>query len=69
MDHPLLRNQKVQPGILQPKDVLVFVLDKQDPDGVDFESPVWDELAEAADVWLCPVWEENNAKDLAETMR
>ena len=26
-----------------------------------FESPVWDELAEAADVWLCPVFDENNA--------
>ena len=40
--------------------MLVYVLDKQDPDGVDFEAPVWDELAEKADVWLCPVYEENN---------
>ena len=55
-------NQKVQlSGVLQPNDVMVFVLDKQDPDGVDFEQPVWDELAEAADVWLCPVYDVNNA--------
>ena len=55
-------NQKVQlSGILQPNDVMVFVLDKQNPDGVDFEQPVWDELAEAADVWLCPVYDVNNA--------
>lgn len=55
-------NQKVQlSGTVQPNDVMVFVLDKQDPDGVDFEAPVWDELAEQADVWLCPVYEENNA--------
>jgi len=55
-------NQKVQlSGILQPNDVLVFVLDKQNPDGVGFEQPVWDELADAADVWLCPVYDVNNA--------
>jgi predicted extracellular nuclease len=47
-------------GTIEPNDVLVYVLDKQDPDGVDFEAPVWDELAEKADVWLCPVYEENN---------
>ena len=55
-------NQKVDlSGTIEPNDVLVFVLDKQDPDGVDFEAPVWDELAEKADVWLCPVYAENNA--------
>lgn len=55
-------NQKVVlSGTIQPNDVLVYVLDKQDPDGVDFEAPVWDELAEKADIWLCPVYEENNA--------
>ena len=55
-------NQKVDlSGTLYPDSVLVYVLDKQDPDGVDFEAPVWDELAAAADVWLCPVYEENNA--------
>ena len=55
-------NQKVVlSGTIQPNDVLVYVLDKQDPDGVDFEAPVWDELAEKANIWLCPVYEENNA--------
>ena len=55
-------NQKVDlSGTIEPGDVLVYVLDKQDPDGVDFEAPVWDELAEQADVWLCPVNAENNA--------
>ena len=55
-------NQKVDlSGTIEPGDVLVYVLDKQDPDGVDFEAPVWDELAAQADVWLCPVYDENNA--------
>ncbi len=54
-------NQKVDlSGTLQANSVVV-VIDKQDPDGVDFEAPVWDELAEAADLWVCPVYEENNA--------
>ena len=47
-------------GTVMPGDVLVYVLDKQDPDGVDFETPVWDDLAAAADHWLCPVYEVNN---------
>jgi len=54
-------NQKVDlSGMLEPDSVVVVVLDKQDPDGVDFEAPVWDELAAAADLWLCPVYDENN---------
>ena len=49
-------NQKVDlSGTLAANSVVVVVLDKQDPDGVDFEAPVWDELAEAADLWVCPV--------------
>jgi predicted extracellular nuclease len=48
-------------GMLSPLDVFVYTLDKQDPDGVDFEAPVWDELAAVTDFWLCPVYEENNA--------
>ena len=55
-------NQKVTlSGLLAPQDVVVCVLDKQDPNGVDFEAPVWDELAARADLWLNPVYEENNA--------
>ena len=54
-------NQKVNlSGTLEANSVVVIVLDKQDPDGVDYEAPVWDELAEAADLWVCPVYEENN---------
>ena len=54
-------NQKTDlTGTIEPGGVLVYVLDKQDPDGVDFEAPVWDELAEQADIWLNPVYEENN---------
>ena len=54
-------NQKTDlTGTIQPGDVLVYVIDKQDPDGIDFEAPVWDELAEQADIWLNPVYEENN---------
>jgi len=54
-------NQKVElSGTLEANSVVVVVLDKQDPDGVDFEAPVWDELAEAADLWVCPVYEDNN---------
>ena len=54
-------NQKVDlSGTLDANSVVVVVLDKQNPDGVDFEAPVWDELAEAADLWVCPVYKENN---------
>ena len=54
-------NQKIDlVGVLSPDSVLVVVLDKQDPDGVDYEQPVWDELAAVADLWLCPVFDENN---------
>ena len=53
-------NQKVS-GTLAANSVVVVVLDKQDVDGTGFEAPVWDELAEAADLWVCPVYEENNA--------
>jgi hypothetical protein len=54
-------NQQVElSGTLQANSVVVVVLDKQDPDGVDFEAPVWDELAEAANLWLCPVYDDNN---------
>lgn len=54
-------NQKVDlEGMLMPDSVVVVVLDKQDPDGIDFEQPVWDELAAAADLWVCPVYDENN---------
>lgn len=59
-------NQKLTlSGIMPPNTVVVIVLDKQDPDGVDFEAPVWDDLAAVANlpwnIWACPVYDENNA--------
>ena len=59
-------NQKLTlSGIMPANTVVVIALDKQDPDGVDFEAPVWDELAAVANqpwnLWACPVYEENNA--------
>ena len=55
-------NQRVTlSGFLAPQDVVVCVLDKRDPDGVDFETPVLEALAEKADLWLCPIYDENNA--------
>ena len=54
-------NQKVVlSGILAPQDVVVCVLDKRDPDGIEFETPVWNQLAEKADLWLNPNYDENN---------
>ena len=47
-------------GLIEPLDVAVYTLDKQDPNGVDFEQPVWDDLAAVTDYWLNPVYEENN---------
>lgn len=57
-----LETQKIAlSGNIHPDSAKVFVLDKQDPDGTGFEAPVWGELADAADVWLCPVYAENDA--------
>ena len=58
-------NQKLQlSGIMPPNTVVVIVLDKQDPDGVDFEAPVWDARAAVANlpgnIGACPVYAENN---------
>ena len=55
-------NQKLDlSGTIQPGDAFVIVIDKQDPDGSGQEAPVWDELAEVADAFECPVYDENNA--------
>ena len=54
-------NQKVDlSGTLEANSVVVIALDKRDPNGVDIESPVWDGLLDAADLWLCPIYEVNN---------
>lgn len=46
-------------GTIQPKSTFVLVLDKRDPDGVDFEQPVDSALQMKADTFLCPVYEVN----------
>lgn len=39
---------------IAPFEVYVVVIDKRDPDGVDFEAPVWDELQLQADTFVNP---------------
>lgn len=48
-------------GIMPPLSVYVIVIDKRDPDGTGQEAPVWDELQEKADIFMCPVYDDNNA--------
>lgn len=47
-------------GIMPPLSVYVIVIDKRNPDGTGQEAPVWDELQEKADIFMCPVYDENN---------
>ena len=46
---------------LQPYHSYVVVLDKRDPEGVDQEAPVWEQLQQRADVFLCPVYSISKA--------
>jgi hypothetical protein len=39
---------------IAPNDVIVIVIDKNDPQGTGLEAPVWEELAAAADVFINP---------------
>jgi hypothetical protein len=48
-------------GIIAPYDVRVFVLDKRDPNGIELEIPVADELQAVADTFLNPVYVEANS--------
>ncbi len=41
---------------LQPYRSYVVVLDKRDPEGEGQEAPVWEQLQQRADVFLCPVY-------------
>lgn len=45
-------------AIIEPYDVYVVVIDKTNPDGVDFEAPVWDELQLQADVFVNPLYND-----------
>lgn len=54
-------NQRlVLEGTLEAYSTFVVVIDKRNPDGEGQEQPVWDELQEKADLFACPVYEENN---------
>ena len=46
-------------GTLDAHSVLVVVLDKQDPAGTGYDTIVFDELRAMADIFLCPVYEQN----------
>lgn len=46
-------------GYIQPFGTYVVVLDKRDPNGTGFETPVDMELQEKADTFLCPIYNEN----------
>ncbi len=41
---------------LEPYKSYVVVLDKRDPEGTGQEAPVWSQLQQRADVFLCPVY-------------
>lgn len=47
-------------GIMPPISCYVIVIDKTDPDGVDLEVPVSEELQAKADTFMCPVYDDNN---------
>ncbi len=46
---------------LKPFRTYVCVIDKRDPNGVDQEAPVWEQLADRADVFLCPDYDVSKA--------
>ena len=46
-------------GILEAHSVLVVVLDKQNPNGTGLDTIVFDELRALADIFLCPVYDDN----------
>ena len=48
-------------GMVQPHDVFVAALDKQDPAGSGQEAPLWDSLIERADGFFSPVYNTSNA--------
>jgi uncharacterized protein YjdB len=46
---------------LQPYRSYVVVLDKRDPDGEGQDAPVWEQLQQRADVFLCPIYNVSKA--------
>lgn len=47
-------------GTIPAYGTIVYVLDKRDPNGVGQEAPIWQELQDKADHFLCPVYATNN---------
>lgn len=45
---------------LEPFKAYVCVLDKRDPNGTGQEAPIWEQLQDRADVFLCPNYAESN---------
>jgi hypothetical protein len=48
-------------GMIEPNDVYVAVIDKQDPNGTGQDAPVWEELQAKADGFYCPVYNVSSA--------
>ena len=46
---------------LEPYKAYVLVLDKRDETGTDQEAPVWSQLQDRADAFLCPVYNDSKA--------
>ncbi len=46
--------------VLKPYKAYVLVLDKRDPEGSGQEAPVWEQLVQRADVFLCPNYNVSN---------
>jgi hypothetical protein len=47
-------------GIMPPLSVYVIVIDKRDSTGTGQNAPVWAELQAKADIFECPIYDENN---------
>lgn len=48
-------------GVIAPYDVMVFVLDKRDPNGTGNEAPVSLDLQAKADTFINPIYVQNNS--------
>jgi len=54
-------NQKTDlSGTIEAFSTFVVVLDKRNPDGIEQEAPVWEELQAVADVFINPIYDDNN---------
>ena len=45
---------------LQPYKTIVIAVDKRDPEGTGLEAPLWKQLQERADIFICPVYSTNS---------